>query len=179
VPEAPTGGLLIRLAPEADRDAATGRLNRMFDGSIAVRPQEVGDVGRVRGAPVLFAVVFALVAAAALAHLLLLCVRRRRRDLAILKTLGFTRGQVQAAVAWLATTVAAVGVVVGVPLGLALGRFGWNMFAEGLGVKAEPVLPVGLSFLVVPGVVLLANVIAALPASAAAATRPAIVLRAE
>jgi ABC-type lipoprotein release transport system permease subunit len=123
--------------------------------------------------------VFGLAAAAALAHLLLTSVRRRRRDLAILKTLGFTRAQVQAAVAWQASTIAAVGVLVGLPLGLALGRFGWNLFAEGLGVEPEAVTPVGLSLLVVPAVVLVANVIAALPARRAAGTRPALVLRAE
>jgi ABC-type lipoprotein release transport system permease subunit len=178
-PQEPTGGLLIRVAPGADRRAVIARLDRLYDGPVGVRPQEVGDVGRVHGAPFFIALVFALAAAAALAHLLLTSVRRRRRDLAILKTLGFTRPQVQAAVAWQATTVAAVGVLIGVPLGLALGRFGWNLFAEGLGVKPEAVTPVGLSILVVPVVVLLANLIAALPARAAAATRPAVILRAE
>ena len=65
----------------------------------------------------------ALLAAAALAHLLVTSVRRRRRDLAILKSLGFVRGQVSAAVAWQATTVALLALAVGLPLGVALGRW--------------------------------------------------------
>ena len=118
-------------------------------------------------------------AAAALAHLLLTTVRRRRRDLAILKTLGFTRSQVFGAVAWQATTVAAVGALVGVPLGIAVGRFAWNLIARDLGVAADPVTPVGLSLLAVPVAILLANAIAVLPARRAAAMPPALVLRAE
>jgi ABC-type lipoprotein release transport system permease subunit len=125
------------------------------------------------------ALVVVAAAAAALAHLLLTSVRRRRRDLAILKTLGFTRAQVFAAVAWQATTVAAIGALVGVPLGVAVGRFGWNLIARDLGVAADPVTPLGLSLLAFPIAVLLANAIAVLPARRAAGTLPALVLRAE
>jgi ABC-type antimicrobial peptide transport system permease subunit len=178
-PQAPRGGLLIRLAPGTDHAATVARLDRLFDSTNAVRPQEVGDLARVDSAPMLVALVFGIAAGAALAHLLLTSVRRRRRDLAILKTLGFTRPQVYATIAWQATTVAAVGVLVGVPLGVALGRFGWTLFAHGLGVVAEPVTPVGLSVVVIPAAILFANAIAAIPARAAAATPPALVLRAE
>ena len=45
-------------------------------------------------------------------------VRRRRRDLALLKTLGFTRRQLAATVAWQASIAVALGVIVGVPLGI-------------------------------------------------------------
>ena len=47
-----------------------------------------------------------VLAVAALGHTLVSSIRRRRRDLATLKTLGFTRGQVSATVAWQATTFA-------------------------------------------------------------------------
>jgi ABC-type lipoprotein release transport system permease subunit len=129
--------------------------------------------------PFIVAGLFAAVAAAILAHTLIISVRRRSRDLAILKTLGFTRAQVVATVAWQATTVAAIGTVVGLPLGLGLGRFGYNLFAEDLGVVSEVVVPVGLALLLIPAAVLTANVVAALPGWAAAQTRPAVVLRAE
>jgi hypothetical protein len=178
-PHWPAGAVLIRLRPRADRAAALRRLDRIYGGSVAIRPQEISDLARVHGAPALIGLAFAIAAAAALAHLLVTSVRRRRRDLAILKTLGFTRGQVHAAVAWQATTVAAVGALVGVPLGVALGRFGWNLYADDLGVASEPVTPVGIAILVVPAAILLANLVAILPARRAAVTRPAIVLRAE
>jgi hypothetical protein len=177
--EATASDLLIRFAPGADHDAARARLDRIFNTTLAIRPQEVSDLGRVRGAPATIAAIFVIAAAAALAHLLLVTVRRRRRDLAILKTLGFTRRQVMAAVAWQATTVAAVGALVGVPLGIGLGRLAWNLIARNLGVAAEPVTPVALVLAVIPAAVLLANAIAALPARRAARTPPAVVLRAE
>jgi hypothetical protein len=179
-PEAAAYALQARIATGADRDAALDRLALIFDGpSIAVRPTDVGDFGGVEALPLLIIAVFAGAAAAALAHALITSVRRRRRDLAILKTLGFTRNQVVTAVAWQATAVAAIGLLVGLPLGLGIGRFAWNVFAEDLGVVPEAVTPVGLTALVVPATIVLANLIAALPAQTAARTRPALVLRAE
>jgi FtsX-like permease family len=179
-PSAAADALEARIAPGADRGAALRKLTMIFDAhSIAVRPTEVGDYGGVKALPLLIVAVFAGAAAAALAHALVTCVRRRRRELAILKTLGFTRPQVVAAVAAQATTVAAVGLLVGLPLGLGIGRFGWSVFAEGVGVVPEPVTPLGLSALVIPATILLSNLIAVLPARAAARTEPALVLRAE
>jgi FtsX-like permease family len=179
-PEAAAYGLQARIAPGADREAALDRLTLIFDGpSIAMRPTDVGDFGGVDALPLLIIAVFAGAAAAALAHALVTSVRRRRRDLAILKTLGFTRAQLVAVVAWQATTVAAIGLLVGLPLGLGIGRFAWNVFAEDLGVVPEAITPVGLTALVVPAAIVLANLIAALPAQTAARTQPALVLRAE
>jgi hypothetical protein len=179
-PEAAAPMLQARIAAGADRDAALRRLALIFDSpSMAARPTDVGDFGGVEALPLLIAAVFTAAAAAALAHALVTSVRRRRRDLAVLKTLGFTRGQVIAAVASQATTIAAIGLLIGLPLGLAVGRFAWNVFAEDLGVVPEAVTPVELTALVVPAAILLANLIAALPARSAAHTRPALVLRAE
>jgi hypothetical protein len=179
-PDAAAYGLQVRIAPGADRDAALRRLTLILDGpSIAVIPTDVGDFGGVEALPLLIIAVFAGAAAAALAHALVTSVRRRRRELAILKTLGFTRAQMVAAVAWQATTVAAIGLLIGLPLGVGIGRFAWNIFAEDLGVVPEAVTPIGLTVLVVPATIVLANVIAALPAQTAARTQAALVLRAE
>jgi ABC-type antimicrobial peptide transport system permease subunit len=179
-PSAAASFLEVRIAPGAERDAAVHRLSSLLDSpSEAVRPTDIGDFGGVEALPFLIVAVFAAAAAAVLAHALLTSIRRRRRDLAILKTLGFTRPQVALAVAWHATTVAAIGVLVGLPLGAAIGRFGWNVFAEDLGVVPAPVTPVGVTVLVVPAAILLANLIAALPGWSAARTQPAVVLRAE
>jgi hypothetical protein len=179
-PEVAAYALQARIARRADRDAALRKLSLIFDGrSIAIRPTDVGDFGGVQALPLLIIAVFAGAAAATLAHALVTSVRRRRRELAILKTLGFTRAQVVAAVAAQATAIAAIGLLVGLPLGLGIGRFAWNVFAEDLGVVPEAVTPIGLSALVVPATILLSNLIAVLPAQTAARTRPARVLRAE
>jgi FtsX-like permease family len=179
-PEATASMLQARIARGTDRDAALRRLAVIFDGpSMAARPSDVGDFGGIEALPLLIIAVFAGAAAAALAHALVTSVRRRRRELAILKTLGFTRRQVVATVAWQATTVAAAGLLIGLPLGLGVGRFAWNVFASDLGVVPEAVTPIGLTALVVPATIVLANLIAALPAQTAGRTRPALVLRAE
>ncbi len=94
---------------------------------------------------------------------LLASVRRRWRDLALLKTLGFTRRQLAATIAWQSSVAVAIGTVVGVPLGIALGRWLWNLFASEIHAVSDPSIP-GLSiFLIAVGVLLLANAVAALP----------------
>jgi hypothetical protein len=60
---------------------------------------------------------------------LIASVRRRRRELALLKTLGFTQRQLATTVAWQSSASAVVGIVVGIPLGIALGRWLWILFA--------------------------------------------------
>jgi hypothetical protein len=170
---------VIELAPGADRKRELAKLTLIFDGSSAVRPQRVTDFGGVSWMPFLIAGLFAAAAAGALAHALITSIRRRRRDLAVMKTLGFTRAQVVASVAWQATTVAALGVLIGLPLGLAVGRFAYNVFAENLGVLPDAVTPLGATLLVIPAAVVIANLVASLPSWSAAQTRPAVVLRAE
>src|SRR5439155_5623267 len=79
---------------------------------------------------------------ATLAHLLVTSIRRRRRDLAVLKTLGFSSGQVRTTVAWQATTLAFLAGVIGIPVGIACGRWVWIVFAHQLGIVPRPAVPV-------------------------------------
>lgn len=118
-------------------------------------------------------------AVATLAHTLTTSARRRRRDLAILKVLGFVRSQVSATVARQSTVIAAVAVVFGLPLGVAAGRWGWHLFADELGVPPQPATPVLALALLGVATLLLANLVAAVPARLAARTHAAAVLRAE
>jgi ABC-type lipoprotein release transport system permease subunit len=142
------------------------------------RPSDVVNLGRVRATPLALTATLALLAAASLTHVLFSTIRWRRRDLAVLKALGFSRRQVRATVAWQATTVAVVALAVGLPLGAVGGRWAWSLLASALGVPAEPLLPLAL-LLVVPAVVLVANLAAAVPGRLAAGTPAAVVLRAE
>jgi ABC-type antimicrobial peptide transport system permease subunit len=114
-----------------------------------------------------------------LGHTLVTSVNRRRRDLAVMKTIGFVRRQVSATVAWQALTVALVALVLGIPIGVAGGRWVWTTFAEQLGVPFDPRVPLVPVLIAIPATILVANVIAALPARSAARTRPALVLRSE
>jgi ABC-type lipoprotein release transport system permease subunit len=175
---------LARFADGADGSAIVRALSTTFtEGAVltdeAPLPQDIVNFGRVDNMPSLMALLMALLAVAALGHALFTAVRRRRVDLAILKTLGFSRGQLRATVAWQASVLALLAVVVGVPLGIVAGRWAWRVFADGLGVVYEPVVPVLLLLAIVPAALLLANVVAAVPGYLAARTKPATVLRSE
>jgi FtsX-like permease family/PPIC-type PPIASE domain len=178
-PQAHVGIFEARIALGQGRQATLARLERQYAHPAPGPPQTVADFGGVRNLPVVVSALLAAIAAAALAHTLVTAIRRRRRHLAVLKTLGFDRRQLLAAVAWQATTFAAIGLVVGLPLGVAAGRWTWYLFAKQIEVVPQPVTPISLVLLVVPAAILLANVVAALPAWSAARTRAAVVLRAE
>jgi len=146
--------------------------------SARVLPTDVRSYQRVSATPVILAALLAALGIAMIGHALVTSVRRRRHDLAVLKTLGFVKREVAWSVAWQVTTFALIGLALGVPLGVALGRWLWTLFAHQIGVPPSPVVPV-VAFVVVPGVILLANAIAALPARTAARTQPARVFRSE
>jgi hypothetical protein len=146
--------------------------------STAQRPVEISNYARIKNTPLALAGVVAVLAAATFAHFLLTSIRRRRRDLAILKMLGFVRGQVSAAVAWQATVFVGSALLVGIPLGAAAGRYVWTVFASNLGAGREARVP-ALALAAVPVALLLANAIAAGPAWIAGRLRPATVLRTE
>jgi ABC-type antimicrobial peptide transport system permease subunit len=143
------------------------------------RPGDIRNYAAVRDTPLALAAVLAALAVGTLAHVLLTGVRRRRRDLAVLKTLGFTRSQVQGVVAWEATAFAAVALLVGVPAGIVAGRWAWALFANAIGVAAQATVELPLILLAVAATLLLANLIAAWPGWRAARLRPAAALRTE
>ena len=70
------------------------------------------------------------------------------------------------------------GLVIGLPLGVAAGRWAWTLLARGFAIEPVPVIS-ALVLLSVPAVLLMANLVAAVPGRAAARTRPAVVLRTE
>jgi ABC-type antimicrobial peptide transport system permease subunit len=145
----------------------------------ADRPGDVSSLVRIANVPVLLAALLAIMAVGTLAHTLITSIRRRRRDLAILKTLGFARSQLVGVVAWQATTLAVSALLIGLPLGIGLGRWSWRIFADQLGVLPVPVIPVAAILITAPAVLALANLVAALPGRAAARTQAALVLRTE
>src|SRR5205807_3638974 len=108
----------------------------------AQRPVDILNYSRVQGTPLALAGLLAVLAVATVAHLLVTSIRRRRRDLAVLKTLGFVRRQVSAAVAWQATTLVVLALLVGLPAGVAAGRWLWQVFAGRTGIAPDPRVPV-------------------------------------
>jgi hypothetical protein len=172
---------MVRLDPAVDRGRAVDRLQREFPGTVVFPlPQpDLTNLERVGHLPGLLAGLVGLLALGTVAHALVTSVRRRRRDLAILKTLGFGRGQVSQTVAWQATTFALLAVVAGVPLGVAAGRWAWRLVAAQLGVVSGPVVPPLPVLVIAAGALVVANLVAAGPGRAAARIRPAVALRSE
>jgi len=180
---------LLRYKPGTDAGAAGARLLTVMQhagcpfSACAVtadqRPGDIRNYAAVRDTPLVLAAVLALLAVGTLAHVLLTGVRRRRRDLAVLKTLGCTRSQLHGMVAWEASALAAAALLAGIPLGVIAGRWAWAVFADATGVASQATVDLPLVLLAIPVTLLLANVIAAWPGWTAARLRPATMLRAE
>jgi hypothetical protein len=172
----PTAALagLQRIADDADRAFAAVPDGGGGGDSVAAlgvqRPAEIVNYHSMGAAPVILAAGLAAGALAALALTLAASVRRRRHDLALLKTLGFTQRQLASAVAWQASVTAVIGVVIGVPAGVALGRQLWDLFARAIYAVPEPTVPVQPVLLTVLGTLVLANIAAAIPGRTAART---------
>jgi len=143
------------------------------------RPAQIVNYHSIGSTPVILAVGLAAGAIAALGLTLAASVRRRRRDLALLKTLGFTQRQLAAAVAWQATVAAITGVIVGIPLGIVIGRELWTLFAHNLNAVPDPSVPAIPVTIVAVGALVFANLVAALPGRSAARTPTVLVLRTE
>ena len=180
----PLDTLLVRFRPGAGGPAAlnafAARAARL--GAFAVQgpatPTDVVNFGRVQDLPLLLGMALSLLALVTIVHLLLTSVRRRRRDFAVLRSIGLTRRQVRSAVGWQAGTLTAVALGLGIPAGIVCGRVAWRLFAGQLGILPVVVLPVIL-VLVVPAALVLAVAVAAVPGESAARTRPAEILRSE
>jgi hypothetical protein len=179
--EQPSRDLVGTYAPGADRAMVDRRINALRGANRVQKPLAPTEIDRLTNIdwfPTITAALLAVLAFVAVAHAIATSTRRRRRDLAVLQTLGFGRPQVRHTVEWQATAMAVAGLVVGVPLGVIAGVAVWRPVAHGLGVRAEPALPLTL-LLVAPVAILAVNLIAAVPGRTASRHRPAVSLRSE
>jgi ABC-type antimicrobial peptide transport system permease subunit len=173
-----------RLAASANAVLATAPQNSNCGGNQATvlsvqRPAQIVNYRSTGTTPVLLAAGLALGAVVALGLALTASVRRRRRDLALFKALGFTPRQLASAVAWQASIAAGVGILFGVPLGIALGRWLWTLFAREIGAVPAPTVPVWWTISAALAAIILANVVAAFPGRMAARTPTALALHGE
>jgi len=173
------GGFLASVVSGPRGEAAVNHY-LAADSSIAtvpVTPTSLVNFGEAVNFPLIFGAMLAVFGAATLAHLLVVSVSRRRREMGLLKVLGFVNRQIASAVAWQATTLAVVGVVIGVPLGLVIGPAVWRAFANNLGTVPVSVVPIWLIAVLGVGVVVVANAIAIAPAVVATRSKAGDLLR--
>lgn len=174
------GCCFVRFRPGTDLNVARAELQKVgLETYLRTKRSDLATLERISRLPALLSLIFGTIAAAALVHVLVTGIRRRRRDLAILKTIGFVKRQVRGAVAWQSSVIAILSVMLGIPVGLALGRWGWMLVAGQFGVVPAPVVPALFLGLLPLGAALLANLVAVIPGRIAAHTRPALVLRSE
>jgi ABC-type lipoprotein release transport system permease subunit len=144
-----------------------------------LRPAEIVNYRTLGATPLVLGAGLAAGAVAGLALTLVASVRRRRRDLALLKTLGFTGRQLAATVGWQSTVAVALGTIAGVPLGIALGRWLWDLFARDIHAVPSPSVPAIGVTLIALGALVLANLVAFFPGRLAARTKTTVLLHSE
>ena len=181
----PYSALVVAFRPGADQQRSIGALAARLGAlgpyavSAAGTPADLVNFGQVEDLPLLLGLALGAAALLTLAHLLLTAVRRRRRDLAVLRVLGLTGRQVRATVSWMAVTVALAALAAGVPVGIACGRLAWEFFAGQLGVQPVTEVPAVPVVVLVASGVALAIAVASVPGALASRARPAAILRAE
>jgi ABC-type antimicrobial peptide transport system permease subunit len=121
----------------------------------------------------------AVLAAGVLVHLVTTAVRRRTRELATLRALGFARRQVRATVTIQVALITLIAVAVGVIAGTLGGRATWRAYAKHVGVVPAPVYTWGAVVGVAATTVLVGAAAALLAADRVARRTPASTLRAE
>ncbi len=190
VPIAGPNAILVRIKSGADPKAARASLQAIVDGNPQIqsdggallgveRPAEILNYRTLGRTPTVLGAALAAGAVVALGLTLITSVRRRRTDLAQLKTLGFTKRHLASAIAWQASVAVGVGCAIGIPLGIALGRSLWDLFVHEISAVPDPTIP-GISILLIAATaIVLANAVAAVPGQIAARTPTAQLLRTE
>lgn len=141
-------------------------------------PGPVASTDEVDRLPVAVAGFLGVLALGILLHFFVVAARHHRRDFSVLRVLGFERRQVLAALLWQSFTLIALGLLLGVPAGLLVGRAAWSLLAGRVDVVDEVVVPLSL----VAGMAAATAaslVLALLPGWSAIRTQPAEALRAE
>lgn len=132
---------LVKVA-NSHREVVTAEFADGYDVFDRQMPADVDNLRQMRGIPLLLAAFLAVVGLTALVHTVTVATRQRARDLAVVRTLGFTPAQSRRAIAAMGATIALLGVVLGIPLGLAAGRLVWRLAAEGAAVAGDAIVPV-------------------------------------
>ncbi|HEY2266931.1 MAG TPA: FtsX-like permease family protein [Streptosporangiaceae bacterium] len=179
---------VMSLRPGADVQAVAARLDKTMKGikgaqvftftppDPLAQAQVIKDVAVL---PLALSAFLAVLAIGAVGHALSIAVSRRGHELAVLRALGLTRRQSRLIVGIQATLLAVIGMLFGIPLGLALGRVLWHGAADMMPLAYAPPLAVLALALIVPVALLVANLLAAWPARRAARLRTARILRTE
>jgi hypothetical protein len=178
----PTSDAFVDFVPAGETHVHLSELERQIGSEykvyLAEPPTDILNFGRVQDLPVVLALLLTALASATLFITLLSSAHRRRTDLAVLKTLGYRPRQLRAVVVCQSTAMTAVGLTLGIPIGIALGRLLWMLVAEHLGIVAQTVIPGWQIAVMTAAALTVATVAAAWPGRVAARTPAAMALHA-
>jgi hypothetical protein len=184
VGEADTTLAAVTLAPGRSTAAVGRELGRRYPGQVSLysypsRPGEVQSIIGLRNYPRVLAGFTALLGLAALQNVLVTTLRRRRRELATLRTLGLTPRQTSRCIIWQSLSLTGVALAVGLPVGTYAGARIWAASTRASGVATDPNVT-GLAIVAVALVAVVIAAVAAVPIGwQAARMRPAVVLHSE
>jgi len=142
-------------------------------------PDELVNLRNLQTLPDVLAIFLGLIAVAALGSVLLSCAHRRSHEFAVLRALGMTRRNIRAILNSQGTAIGLFGLVIGIPLGIGVGRLGWKAIAERVPLSEVPPLALTAALLLIPAAIVAANLLALWPGRVALSHDPATVLRAE
>jgi predicted lysophospholipase L1 biosynthesis ABC-type transport system permease subunit len=168
------------VSPEAGKAALERALaERGASVESADTPEELSNLRFVRRLPVMLAMFLSALAVSALAYVLFVTTRARERDFAVLRALGFTRRQSRRVLTAQGSLIGVIGLLAGIPIGVAIGRFAWSWIAEQVPLQESSPLALIATIVLIPVALVLANVVAVIPARRAARVRPAEILHTE
>lgn len=179
------GTALLHLDPSTDLAEPGGLAARFADPVddvkvvTSVRPADLAGFDRLGAGPLTVLSLFGLAAVTATIHGVVTSVRRRRRDLAVLRAIGFEDGQMRTVVTAQTATIVVVALLVGIPVGLVAGRWAWRSLAADMGVSHTASHPVVATAVLACGLLAVALIASLLPARSAVRSRPSHTLRTE
>jgi predicted lysophospholipase L1 biosynthesis ABC-type transport system permease subunit len=142
--------LLFRLAPGVNRTRVLTQLQQQkLLSYVAAPPADVRNLDLVRSYPIWLAGFLAAVGLFTILNALVVSARRRSQQVGVLRALGLTRAQIVGAVSSQGAAMAIAGAVIGIPVGIALGRWTWAASAHQLGVSQALGAPLAVLFAVV------------------------------
>jgi hypothetical protein len=177
----PAQSVVIRVDPHRDRAAAIESVRKDFSGSIreAVPQVDLRNLERLRTVPWLIAGLIAILALATLVHALVTILGRNRVTLAVLSTLGFTRGQRRGVAVFASVVLVTVGVLIGIPIGLILSTRIWHAVSDGMDLPSAATVPWATLIVTALGALGLAAAVALIASRGSARMTPSEQLRVE
>jgi predicted lysophospholipase L1 biosynthesis ABC-type transport system permease subunit len=142
-------------------------------------PDELENLRNLQTLPDVLATFLGLIAITALGSVLLSCAYRRGHEFAVLRAIGMTRRNIRTVLKSQATAIGLFGLVIGIPLGIGVGRLGWRAIAERVPLSEIPPLALSAAILLIPMTIIAANALALWPGRVALSHNPAEELRVE